>query len=415
MRLLLLVLLLAPAVPAQGSGEVRLAAERDAYYRAPGLAAAVVLFATSEGAPSPRVRVVHLETNETALTNSRGLAIFSFKHDEPTAERARFALVGRESTPIEVRLVWTEAAASLEPAARVQAVAGEAAEVHVVARATVDGSALAGANVTLDAGEELMREVTDAEGRARFQLHSERARMMSLHATVHATDLGLPRDAEARGVAAWTRPLGPDAPPPPIARVEAPTTLLAREPATWNASGSVGDIVAYLFEPGDGTSRLLSQSPSFVHAYAQPGTYAASLRAVDAYGRESDPVQLEHRVLLNLTFRILVAEPPAYREEAVQARGTIESPERGVRRVEASLDGAPWRELGAGPEWALRWPGPVDAGPHTLVVRAFDGAGEATEERLSFDVRAPTPAVGGGLLLAVVALAVFFTRGAKKA
>jgi hypothetical protein len=88
----------------------------------------------------------------------------------------------------------------------------------------------------------------------------------------------------------------------PVARLATPASVSTPAAVTFDASASAdpeagtgGGIAGYHFDFGDGTSAD-SAAPSVTHAYAHPGSYAATVSATDAQGLRgaaSDPVQAQ--------------------------------------------------------------------------------------------------------------------------
>ncbi len=133
------------------------------------------------------------------------------------------------------------------------------------------------------------------------------------------------------------------APPAPIALrlVVANRSPLQLRGVTMRASTPDPTIVYYYFEYGDGIVERDAQ-PRASHGYAQPGTYHATVAAIDAAGRvgQSSSVTVHVRDGLPPTVAIAVPRPGARMRlgaSGVTLSGTAQDP-GGVRRVQLAIE-----------------------------------------------------------------------------
>lgn len=412
----LLLVAIAPAATGQQTASVQLFVEDELVYRAPGSAAAIRIEARDANGPVAQVRVRLLETNETALTNSRGLALFSLKRETAGEASATFEgqVVRAPATPVagvRTRVVWTEVRVALqhEPA---QPRPGD--EVHVVVhvRASHDEAPIRGMPVTLEDERETHNLTTGEDGAARATLRSDAPRIAQLRATARASALGFPQDERTNATIAWTRPL--DEAAPLVARVEAPTQVFLREAFLVTARAEGGEAIAWWFDMGDGTLVGPHGESELAHVYAAPGEYVGSVRAIDASGREGPPATFTIRAVENRSMTLRLLAPPAYRDGLVVAEGMAEAPDRGIRRIEARVNMGAWTEARGSEAWAVDIPANLSAGTHTLEVRAIDLGGAQETHAFTFTVEDKAEAAratpGPGLLTVLAAAFILVRR-----
>ncbi|HEX3482031.1 MAG TPA: PKD domain-containing protein [Kofleriaceae bacterium] len=156
---------------------------------------------------------------------------------------------------------------------------------------------------------------------------------------------------------------------PPVAVASAqPTAVAIGEAVAFDGSASSdpdGSVVAYRWDFGDGAQATAATAS---HAYAAAGAYVATLTVTDDAGSTATSA---------LTISVADTVAPA-----IAITGAVFTPavsdNVGVVKVEWRFDGALVATATAAPfSYALDLtPG---AGPHTLVARAFDAAGNTTD------------------------------------
>jgi PKD repeat protein len=75
---------------------------------------------------------------------------------------------------------------------------------------------------------------------------------------------------------------------PPVAKFTPPSSILAGQPVTFDASGSeaTSSIIRYSWDFGDGSTKETSE-PQVKHTFANPGQYTVKLQVLDANGEET--------------------------------------------------------------------------------------------------------------------------------
>ena len=158
-----------------------------------------------------------------------------------------------------------------------------------------------------------------------------------------------------------------NAPPVAVAAAQ-PTAVAIGQAVTFDGSASSdpdGSIAAYRWDFGDGAHATTAAAS---HAYAAAGAYVATLTVTDNAGSTATS---------SLTISVADTAVPA-----IAITGAVFTPavsdNVGVVKVEWRFDGALVATATAAPfSYALNLtPG---AGPHTLVARAFDAAGNTTD------------------------------------
>ena len=162
----------------------------------------------------------------------------------------------------------------------------------------------------------------------------------------------------------------------------------ASDPTSW--------VTRVLFDPGAGSWQQVEDTGPWAYTWMLPtdGVYTLRAQAFDYFDRPSALAQsvvtvdntppttghnLPNGTILTSTGGVVALSGPAADNLS------------GLERLQLSIDGKPWQEVdftgqGNGPlnaTWSFDWPVGVNAqGSHTLAVRAFDRAGNASEASL---------------------------------